>query len=152
MSIFISCEAEASPSIIISNNIRSIKSRIANINLRDYTDTLDDMGIIINCFTEKLMKQGLGKPRKYISYKNRTADIRLPIEYDYLLSSDRDTQRLIIVKNITESVNTVKVRLDKKKLRFDSKLLIADLLHCLDINFDELENVRGYYEPDTTAD
>lgn len=143
MSIFISCEAEASPSIIISNNIRSIKSKIRNIYLSSYTDSLDDMGIIINCFTEKLMKQGFGKPRKYISYKNRTADIRLPIEYDYLLSADKDTQRLIIIKNITESVNTVKLRLDKKKLRFDSELLIADILCCLDINSDELERSEG---------
>ncbi|MCM1330633.1 MAG: Imm44 family immunity protein [Ruminococcus sp.] len=134
MDIFLSCEAHISAGFIIGNNIRIIDSKIKTIKVSDYTDVIDDIGIIINCFPIEEMNAGWGKRREYISYKNRFADIRLPIDFDELVGADRHKQYLMVVDNIVESLNVIKRRLDKKKLRFDAERMTEDILRELEVN------------------
>ena len=137
-SFFISCEAYVSASVIISHNIRVINQKIGDINMNDYTDVLDEIGIIINCHPVEYLELGCGKRREYISYKNRYADIRLPIDYDQLLKSDRETQYIMVVRNIIDSIEVIKKRLNKRKMEFDSDKLIQYILDSLGISNDDL--------------
>ena len=137
-SFFISCEAYLSASVIISHNIRVINQKIGDINTNDYTDVLDSIGIIINCHPDEYLELGCGKRREYISYKNRYADIRLPIDYNQLLKSDRETQYMMVVRNIIDSIEVINKRLSKKKMVFDSDRLIQYILDRLDISNDDL--------------
>ena len=138
MDIFFSCEADVSAGIIIANNIRIIKSKIETIKVSDYTDVIDEIGIIINCYTIDIMNAGWGKRREYISYKNRFADIRLPIDFDELVSADRHKQYLMVINNIIESLSVIKRRLDKKKMRFDFERMVQDILSKLEVDQSEL--------------
>lgn len=138
MNIFLSSEAHVSASVIICYNIRIIKSKIKTINISDYTDVIDDIGIIINCFPIEEMNAGWGKKREYISYKNRFADIRLPIDFDELVSADRHKQYLMVINNIIESLRVIKRRLDKKKMQFDFERMVQDILSKLEVEQAEL--------------
>lgn len=138
MNIFLSSEAHVSASVIICYNIRIIKSKIKTINVNDYTDVIDEIGIIINCFPIEEMNAGWGKRREYISYKNRFADIRLPIDFDELVSADRHKQYLMVINNIIESLKVIKRRLDKKKMRFDFERMVQDILCKLEVEQSEL--------------
>ena len=137
-SFFISSEAYLSASVVITHNIRIINQKIGNINTNDYTDVLDSIGIIINCHPDEYLELGCGKRREYISYKNRYADIRLPIDYDQLLKSDRETQYMMVVRNIIDSIEVINKRLSKKKMEFDSDKLIRYILDSLGISNDDL--------------
>jgi len=128
MSIFLSYEADSSAGTILGHNIRIIKSRLSDINISDYTPVLGEIGVIVNCYPNELTAKGFGKIRRYISYKNRYADIRLPIDYDKLLKADRREQYILTVKNIIESVQATETRLSAKKLAFDSEKLIRDIM------------------------
>lgn len=124
--IFISVEAHISVGGIISDALNIIESAIGVLETTDYTDSLDNIGIIINSFDNEWMSLGYGRPRKYISYKNRYADIRLNIPSEDLLVADRKTRILLVKNNIIESIQVIDERLNKKQgCSFDGKRLIA---------------------------
>ena len=82
----------------------------------------------MNCHPNENIVAGWGKPRKYINYKRKYADIRLPIPYDDFINSDYDTQYLMVVENIVESLKVIDDKCRKsKRAIFDSERIINDL-------------------------
>ena len=91
----------------------------------DYTNVLDNIWIIINSFDTNWMPWGYGKSRKYISYKNRYADIRLNITSEDLIAADTKTRFFMVRNNIIESIQIIDNRLNKKqRFSFDGQRLI----------------------------
>ena len=128
MRVFFSCEADISVGLIISRIQNTIEQVTGPIEVNNYTKDLDNIGIIINCFNSWQIDFGLGSPRKYISYKNRYADIRLPIPYDEFLSADKQKRFEMVKQNIYDSIMVVDEKLNKKKgCSFDGKRMIADI-------------------------
>ena len=128
MRLFISTEAQSSSGHIISNIRNQIESRIGNIEATNYTNDLDSIGIIINCFDKNFLSVGFGKTRKYISYKNRYADIRLNIPFEEFMEADKDKRIDMVKKNIYDSIRVVDERLNKKKgCSFDGERMIGDI-------------------------
>ena len=128
MRLFISTEAQSSSGHIISNIRNQIESRIGNIEVTNYTNDLDYIGIIINCFDKNFLSVGFGKTRKYISYKNRYADIRLNIPFEEFMEADKQKRFEMVKKNIYDSIRVVDERINKKKgCSFDGERLIADI-------------------------
>lgn len=124
--IFISLDAHVSTAGIISDAIRLIESRTGEIETTDYTNTLDNIGIIVNSFDKQWIEWGHGKPRKYISYKNRYADIRLNIPAEELLAADKKTRFDMVKNNIIDSVKIIDERINKRQGGFfDGEGLIA---------------------------
>lgn len=123
--IFISLEAHISISGIIHDAIMKIESVTGIFETTDYTNALDSIGIYVNCFDEEWRAKGYGKDRKYISYKNRYADIRLNIPAEDLLAADKKERFLMVKNNIIDSIKVIDERLNKKKgCSFDGKRLI----------------------------
>ena len=112
--LFISTEAQSSSGHIISNIRNQIESRIGNIEVTNYTNDLDSIGIIINCFDKNFLSVGFGKTRKYISYKNRYADIRLNIPFEEFMEADKDKRIDMVKNNIYESIRINDIKLNKK--------------------------------------
>lgn len=139
MSIFLSSEAYASASVIICYNIRIIKNKIETINVGEYTDVIDDIGIIINCFPIDEINLGLGKRREYISYKERFADIRLSLDFDELITASREKQFYMVINIIIESLRVVKNKIDKKKEKFDFEGIVRDILYNLGVTQCEID-------------
>lgn len=128
MRLFISTEAQSSSGHIISNIRNQIESRIGNIEVTNYTNDLDSISIIINCFDKNFLSVGFGKTRKYISYKNRYADIRLNIPFEEFMEADKQKRFEMVKKNIYDSIRVVDERINKKKgCSFDGERLIADI-------------------------
>ena len=126
--LFISTEAQSSSGHIISNIRNQIESRIGNIEVTNYTNDLDSIGIIINCFDKNFLSVGFGKTRKYISYKNRYADIRLNIPFEEFMEADKQKRFEMVKKNIYDSIRVVDERINKKKgCSFDGERLTADI-------------------------
>ena len=129
---FITCEicssAGSIPSII--NDI----TRKADMEITPYSRGIDEVFISVNCFPDESMARGWGKPRKYISYQNRYADIRLPIPYGAFIRASRETKYRMVVKNIVESVKVIGDRCRKSgRAEFDSDGFIRDFLQKLEI-------------------
>ena len=128
MKIFISVEANNYVACIINEIRKKIENIIGEIEVRYYTDNLDNIGIIINCWNNDELSFGHGKPRKYISYKNRFADIRLSIPYDEFISADKKKRFEMVKQNIYDSIRVVDKRLNNKKgCNFDGDKMIADI-------------------------
>ena len=132
MSIFLSCEGDNILAPIIINIVRSLKLYIKSIDISNYTDALDSIGIIINCFNKNDINNGFGKERKYISYKNRYADIRLLIDYDEFLNSDAQMRCTLVKDNIFSSIMIVHDKLNNNGINFDYKQLIHDIVFLQD--------------------
>ncbi len=123
--VFISLEAHISVAGIVHDSIMKIEHETGVLETTDYTNTLDSIGIIVNCFDKEWIAFGKGKERKYINYKNRYADIRLLIPAEDLLAADKKERFLMVKNNIIESIRIIDERLNKKKgCYFDGKRLI----------------------------
>ena len=128
MRLFISTEAQSSSGHIISNIRNQIESRIGNIEVTNYTNDLDSIGIIINCFDKNFLSVGFGKTRKYISYKNRYADIRLNIPFEEFMEADKDKRIDMVKNNIYESIRIIDSKLNKNNgCKFDGERMISDI-------------------------
>lgn len=143
--LFITCEVwrtAYSVSTIINDICQKID--MDNYAISQYSQGIDNVGIAVNCHPDENLVAGWGKPRKYISYKNRYADIRLPLPYVEYINADRDMQYLMVVKNIVESIRVIGDKTRKsKRAEFDSDALIQDILEKLDISPESIENIAG---------
>ena len=128
MSLFFSMETMGRADKVILPLMRLIDKSLKDIDIKNYTKDIDSIGIIINCFNKKSLDEGFGKPRKYISYKQRFADIRLNISYEELMSADKERQYEMVKQNIYDSIMVVDEKLNKKKgCSFDGERMIADI-------------------------
>ena len=127
--LFISCDAQAPVSHLIHDINKLLIERLeSNIVVSNYTKDIDSIGIIILSFTDEWKKWGHGKERRYISYKNRFADIRLNISYDEYLKSDKLTRFNIIKDTIISAIRIIDQRLNKKKgCSFDGQRMVNDI-------------------------
>lgn len=126
--LFISVEASNSAAFIINDIRKIIENKMGKIEVCDYTNNIESIGIIINSWNQSDLNFGHGKERKYINYKQRFADIRLNIPYDEFLSADKQKRFEMVKKNIYDSIRVVDERINKKKgCSFDGERLIADI-------------------------
>ena len=143
--LFISCEVWRD-AYSISRIIKEICKKIDenNYQISQYSQGIDSIGIIVNCHPDENLVAGWGKPRTYISYKNRYADVRLPVPYVDYINADYDTQYLMVVKNIIVSIDRIGEKCRKsKRATFDSDSFIRDFLQKLDISPDSLKDIIG---------
>ena len=81
-----------------------------------------------SCFDKNFLSVGFGKTRKYISYKNRYADIRLNIPFEEFMEADKDKRIDMVKNNIYESIRIIDSKLNKKNgCKFDGERMISDI-------------------------
>ena len=142
---FISCEIWRSANKV-SEIIREICKKVDAdaFEIKPFSEGIDSIGIIVNCHPEGNMRDGWGKPRKYINYVKKTADIRLPIPYIAFVSAEYQDQYLMVVKNIVDSIRAIGEKCAKsKRARFDSEAFVREFLKRLDVSEDSLRTVVG---------
>ena len=141
--LFLSCEIWTGASSV-GNILREIKQRIGDIDISPYVENIESIAIIVNCFPEEMLRDGWGKPRKYISYQNKSADIRLPIPYVSFVKADDETKYRMVVDNILQSLRVIDERCRKsKRAKCDSVGLIEELLQRLQVSHESLESFAG---------
>ena len=130
----------------VSEIIRDISAKVDedNFKISQFSDNIESICIVVNCHPDENLIRGWGKPRKYISYQKKYADIRLPIPYVEFVSSDYNHQYLMVVKNIVDSIRVIGEKCKKsKKAVFDSEGLIKTFLSKLEISYDSIGDVIG---------
>ena len=106
-------------------------------NIDNYGTEFKLIAIITMIVTQERIDRGF-KERRYISRKNKEADIRLNINRDKFFNSTSEKQRLLYIKNIIESINVV---IEKSKGDFRGEDLKRDILKALDVTQEQLDNL-----------
>ncbi len=91
-----------------------------------YSDALDSIAIIPMCMTADMRRDW--KERRYVSKKNRYADVRLWIDYDTFRAASAEERSALCRRNIQDAVAYIKSR--SPSLR--DELLIRDIFSLLD--------------------
>lgn len=128
-SMFISSDAQLPAAALIHDINKLIANNIEDkINISDFNNALDSIGIIVECFDDKWKSMGHGKERKYISYKNRYADIRLNVPYADFMCANKLERFYMIKSLIISAINIIAQRINQKKgCYFDGQSLIDSI-------------------------
>ena len=106
-------------------------------NIDNYGTEFKLIAIITMIVTQERIDRGF-KERRYISRKNKEADIRLNINRDKFFNATPEKQRLLYIKNIIDSINVV---IEKSKGDFRGEDLKRDILKALDVTQEQLDNL-----------
>ena len=147
MVLFITIEAQNAIEIGISQILYEIVKELdfvtnRNIKLEEknnYGLEFRDINIIPTCMSNEFWMATGWKERKFISRKNKSADIRLRINYEKFIIESFYNKRLMLI----DIIESIKVIQEKSKSDFDGELLIKDILRATNTNYDELESIRG---------
>lgn len=129
---FLSFSAEATTPAggLLMNLINPIKNLFyESFHNKTYTPDLDEIFIVFVCISNEMHIDGkIYKDRKYISRKNRYADIRLNLNYEEFINSQR-TQRIHLIWNtIIEAITIVSQRVPS----INKDELINDIKFCFE--------------------
>ena len=129
---------------MVSNILLENKQKMDVFDVLPYVENIESIAIIVNCFPDEMLRDGWGKPRKYISYQKKYADIRLPIPYDSFVHADYETEYRMVVDNIVQSIRVIDEKCRKsKRAKCDSEGLIEVLLQRLEMSQEQLQDVVG---------
>jgi hypothetical protein len=140
MDIFMSGEIEIDVADIYREIRKDIEEKIKPLKTKDYGSEFISIGIIpiIVNITPEYEEAGFHKERKLIKRKEKDADYRLRINFVKFIKSDRNTQKLLVVKNIIDCVRSLGT---KAKRDFDALSLERDILQLLDIDENTINNI-----------
>jgi len=116
-----------------------IESEIKILEEHDYGSEIESIGIvpIIVNLTPELERARFFRERNLFSKKNKDADYRLGIDYDTFVNGNNQTNKLLIIKNIIDSIR----HLSKKTKNFKAKKLENDILDLFKIDTDEIDKL-----------
>ena len=104
-------------------------------NDHTYGEEFEEIGIIMMILSPRF---DVYKERKLIRFKEKWADIRLKIDYENYRKASKEGKKLLLIKNIVDSIMVVESR---KKGDFQGEKLIHDILQALDVRREDLEKL-----------
>lgn len=122
-----SAEATSPSGYLLMELIKPVKWNFDELfESKNYSSDLDVLFIVFICMSKEMQAIGGYKDRKYVSRKNRYADIRLNMDYEDFIQSD-SKQRLIMMWDLIQTaINIVSSRVSN----FKTNELIEDLKYC----------------------
>ncbi|HFK1533770.1 TPA: Imm44 family immunity protein [Bacillus cereus] len=133
MRFFLSGELEGDIAEEFINIISEIGSELEGLNSNDYGSEVEEIAIIpiVAKITPEYEDAGFFKERKLFKRKSKEADFRLRIDYETFLSADYATRKILIIRNIFQSIRILG---EKAKFDFNAIKLEQDILQIFDIN------------------
>ncbi|MEX3418989.1 dihydrolipoamide succinyltransferase [Bacillus sp. HSTU-bmb18] len=133
MRFFLSGELEGDIAEEFINIISEIGSELEGLNSNDYGSEVEEIAIIpiVAKITPEYEDAGFFKERKLFKRKSKEADFRLRIDYETFLSADYATRKILIIRNIIQSIRILG---EKAKSDFNAIKLEQDVLQIFDIN------------------
>lgn len=129
MNIFLGAELEGAADSRWFALQKEFKEKLLPLQNNNYGDELIHIGIISIIMREEFFVDGAYKERKYISRKNKEADIRLRIDYKKFVKSSNETRRQIYIEHIIESI---RIAGNKAGKSFDTERLVNDVIELLE--------------------
>ena len=125
--LFFSAEATTPSGYLLMELIKPVKRMFyEHFFLKEYTPNLDSVAIIFVCFLRSPGKDDWFKDRRYVSRKNRYADIRLNIDYDMFIQSNPEERLKMMWEIIVAAIEYIA----KKDPKFKKNELLEDLKFC----------------------
>ncbi len=157
--LFISSESETMNGLTesVSDEFRIIKNKIQKriqfelLDKNDYGDALTlegskytgGLGIIITLYSKKFLNDIVSqsgselKERVMYKAKARDSDVRLRIDYEKYLVSNKEERERLVLKNIIDSIVALDKKIKKHKdVVFHGEKLVQDI--CKLFNFNQL--------------
>lgn len=125
--VFFSVEAEFGAAPIISDILYGIRERMTLKPMKNYSDVIDEIAIIPMCVKKETRQYFKTPERKYVSWKRRTADIRLYMDWELFMTSNQEARYEQCKKLIIDSIAVVEERCIKKGYAFNKELLLSDI-------------------------
>ena len=112
---------------------RQIKNALEG---NDYGSGVETFGIIpiIIKFDEQMEKDGWFRERVLFQRKQKSADLRLRINYDKFVKGNDETKKLLLIDNIVKSIEAF----SKRAKNFKAEKLINDILQLFNIKKEDL--------------
>ena len=143
MNFFISGEVNAAVGKDFMNLVREIDKKLLPLKQKNYGEAVEKIDIIPIVVLITPEYEHFYKERKLFSKKNKDADIRLRIDYEKFLNGDIETRRILILKNIIDSIRIVGM---KAKKDFDAITLEKDVLEIFDLSPKEWSEISSKLE------
>lgn len=133
MRFFLSGELEGDIAEEFINIISEISSELEGLNSNDYGREVEEIAIIpiVAKITPEYEDAGFFKERKLFKRKSKEADFRLRIDYETFLSADYATRKILIIRNVIQSIRILG---GKAKSDFNAIKLEQDILQVFDID------------------
>lgn len=140
MNFFMTCEASSDVSFQVIDIVMDLESKLKLLEKNDYGSSVVHIGIIpiVVNISHELEKAGFFKERILYKAKIKEADIRLRIDHDKFFDADYEGKRLLIIKNIIESVRALK---GKVKKDFSGEMLENDILNLFGLTTEKLNSI-----------
>lgn len=103
---------------------------------KQYSLLIDTIGIVPIIVPKDILEKGTYKENRECKLKYRFAYISKYISYEQYVNADIDTKKKLIVKNLLDSINAIKI-----KCKFDYTTFKKDVLEYLDFSEDEINNL-----------
>lgn len=118
---------------------KEILDKIKQLESKEYgLNKISIIPIIVD-MTPELENAGFFKERKLVRKKDSIADIRLRIDFKKFKDGDKNVKKMLIIKNIIESIHIIGM---KMKQEFDSEDFETDILNLLNITSEELDLIN----------
>ncbi|MBF7145223.1 Imm44 family immunity protein [Bacillus toyonensis] len=140
--VFLSGELEGDIAEEFINMISEIGSELEELNSNNYGSEVEEIAIIpiVVNITPEYEDAGFHKERKLFKRKSKEADFRLRIDYETFLSADYSTRKILIIRNIIQSIRMLE---GKAKADFNAIKLEQDILQIFDIKVSLLALSKG---------
>ncbi|WP_242307685.1 Imm44 family immunity protein [Bacillus cereus group sp. BfR-BA-01524] len=132
MRFFLSGELEGDIAEEFINIISEISSELEKLNNNNYGSEVEKISIIpiVVKITPEYEAAGFFKERKLFKKKSKVADFRLRIDYETFLLADDSGRKILIIKNIIQSIRILGKR---AKSDFNAIKLEQDILQVFDM-------------------
>ena len=109
--LFFSAEARHPAGKYLMNLIYPIEKEFNKRFSSKYSsDMLNNITIVFVCTDEEMLSNGFYKERRYISWKNKYADIRLIIPYWEFVRADNDTRKKLMWDVIERAFDYIRAK------------------------------------------
>lgn len=140
MKFFMSSEVD----VDISEDFRIVRNEVEQkiklLESKNYGDNIVELSIIpiVVNLTPELEEAGFFKERVKYSKKNKETDIRLRINHTAFKEADKETQKLMVISNVIQSIKALHL---KVKTGFDAFSLEKDILELFEIDKADLDKL-----------
>ena len=131
MQLYLSVEGQNCIEIGLSQILAETQSELScisrhhNENESKYGSEFALISIIPTCVDEEMWKVLGWKERVLLKRKKREADVRLRINYEKFVASDKNEKKKLFIGIITDSIRIIQ---ERSKGDFDGQTLIEDIL------------------------
>lgn len=96
---------------------------------KSYSEVINIIGIIPIIAPKELLKNGKYKEVKYCSVAYGFADVNLSMDYERYVGADMNEKKVLIVRNVVDSVKAIKA-----KGKIDFNRFKEDMIHFCEIS------------------